>query len=270
MDKESKLSDVSIILINYNTRDLTKKCLESIYEKTSGVNFEVVVVDNNSNDGSCEMIQECFPEIKLIKSESNLGFASAANIAIENSDCKYIFLLNTDTVLINNAIKVMVDFMNDNTQAAACGGALYNQNGDFVYSFGNLPRLRTYILNRLGLRFLNKPDKKNRKKRQEVEHIIGADLMLRRQALEDVGKFNTEFFLYNEELEFQYRLKNNNYKIYYLPEAEIIHLEGKSCQDSKLKIKYMRNGEYLYFKHTKKYLPKMVLKGIFTVLNMLD
>lgn len=254
--------------MNYNTKEITKKCIESIYEKTQDVSFDVWVVDNASQDGSCEMIEECFPCINLIKNDRNLGFGVANNIAIEKSNSKYVFLLNTDTVLINNAIKIMLDFMNSNEDAAACGGSLFNLEGDFVYSFGMLPRLKSYTFNRLGLSFLNKPEKKDRKKSQQTEHIIGADLMLRRSVLNSVGLFDPRFFLYNEELELQFRINQAGFKIYFLPEAKIIHLVGQSSKDKTLRLQYMRKGEYLYFELTQKNLPKFLLKILFKFLDL--
>ena len=122
--------DISIIIVNYNTKKLIKNCLKSVFEKTQGINFEVYVVDNNSRDGSCEMIEQDFPQVKLIKNTKNKGFGAANNIAIRESNAKYVFLLNSDTILLNNAIKIFFDFMEkpENQKISCCGGNLYNKN----------------------------------------------------------------------------------------------------------------------------------------------
>jgi len=103
--------DVSIILVSYNTKNLTRECLKSVYEKTEGIEYDIWVVDNASSDGSPQMIKEEFLGVKLIESPENLGFGRANNIAIKQSDAKYCFLLNTDTILINNAVKILFDYM---------------------------------------------------------------------------------------------------------------------------------------------------------------
>ena len=264
------MADVSIILVNYNTKEITINCINSIYEKTKDVVFDIWVVDNNSNDGSVEMIETNFPDINIIKNSENIGFARANNLAIEKSNSKYVFFLNTDTILMNNAIKILVDFLESTPSAAACGGALFNENGDFTYSFGELPKLKKYIFNRLGLGFLNPPKMVDRKKTQIVEHIIGADLMVKREILNEVGIFNPDFFLYNEELELQYRINAKGYKIYFVPDAEIIHLEGKSSKDPLLKREQMRKGEYLYFRLTEKNTHSILLNLLLKLLKLLD
>ena len=122
--------DVSIILVNYKTKDLTLNCIKSIYEKTTGVDFEIIVVDNNSQDGSAEAIEQEFQNVKVIYNKINVGFGAANNIAIKQAKGKYILCLNTDTFLINNAIKIMFDFMEEkaNQQVGVCGGILYDSN----------------------------------------------------------------------------------------------------------------------------------------------
>ena len=103
--------DVSIILVNYNTKELTGDCIKSVYELTRDISYDIFVVDNASSDGSVQMIKEEFPAVKLIESPENLGFGRANNLAIKQSEAKYCFLLNTDTVLVNNAVKILFDFM---------------------------------------------------------------------------------------------------------------------------------------------------------------
>jgi len=147
--------DVSIILVNYNTCDLTLNCLKSIQEKVQNIEYEVFVVDNHSKDDSVEKIKQGYPNVKLIQSPNNIGFGRANNIAIKESQGKYIFLLNTDTVLMNNAVKVLFDFMEQNEKCGACGGNLYNDDGEMIHSFGYGDDIKSMLLRKTPLKLFN-------------------------------------------------------------------------------------------------------------------
>lgn len=250
--------DVSIILVSYNTKELTKNCLSSIYEKTVGINYNIFVVDNNSQDGSCELIKELFPDVILIQNSNNLGFGAANNIAISKSKAKYIFLLNTDTILVNNAIKIFYDFMEDpkNNKMAVCGGNLLNLDFSSQHSYGKLPSLKRLLFMATGLcivfkKFYNKlhvSGKEVGNNVMEVEYVTGADMFIRKSALEEVGTFDEDFFLYFEESELSYRLTRSGYKSVIIPEAKIIHLFEKSYKTmSSEKFKIYKQSELLYF-----------------------
>ena len=132
------MKDVSIILVSYNTKDLTINAIKSIYEQTKNIDFEIFLVDNDSRDDTCKEVESQFPEVNIIINKENLGFGVANNIAIEKSDAKYIFLLNTDTKLLNNAIEILFDFMEkeENQNIAVCGGNLYNKDNLPTFSHG--------------------------------------------------------------------------------------------------------------------------------------
>lgn len=248
--------DVSIILVNYNTKDLTRNCLKSIYEKVSGLEFEVWVTDNGSIDGSCEMIKNEFPQVNLIEAGENLGFGRANNLAIQQSNAKYVLLLNTDTVLINNAPKIFFDFMEQNPKAAVCGGNLYNENNEHVHSYGHLPTLKEKCINtfqltafypRIKQKIRDKGNNENNEFKQ-VDQIIGADMFVRKSVFDEVGYFDPEFFLYFEESELQFRIKQEGWHAYILPDAEIYHFEGKSTKKKKAKTEAKLKSEYLFYK----------------------
>ena len=250
------MADVSIILVSYNTKEFTKNCLKSIFEKTTDVDFDVYVVDNNSIDGTCEMIKSDFPEVHLIENKENLGFGNANNLAINVSESKYLFLLNTDTSLINNAVKILYDFMEQHPEAGACGGNLYNKEGNNVHSYGYFPTLKSEIIRlfNLGMFF---PDEQLKIKdngenlqnlKKEVDIIIGADLFLRKSVIDNVGGFDKDFFLYDEESELQYRIKKSGYKIYIIPESKIYHFEGKSTKDRLSTRRFKMISKILFFK----------------------
>lgn len=231
--------DVSIILVSYNTKDLTRNCLQSVYEKTQGVNFEIFVVDNNSHDGSPEMIEKEFPQVRLIKNTDNKGFGAANNIAIKQSNAKYIFCLNTDTILIQNSVKIFFDFMEkaENHNVGVCGGQLLNQNQIPTYSAGNYPTLSRIFFTFFGLKYFfpkkYKEDIAPSKivycdKPLLVDYITGADIFFRKSVLDKVGIFDENIFMYGEESDLCFRIKRAGFDVVFLPESEIIHLEGGS------------------------------------------
>lgn len=253
---------VSVIIVNYNTKELILNCLKSIYEKTSDIDFEVIVVDNASSDASCEAIAQEFPQVKLIKSVVNLGFGRANNLGISNSEAEYVFLLNPDTVLINNAIKILYDSITFTPNCGVMGGNLFDENMMSVHSFGYLLSLSRYILRIFGFRYLlkNRKNDQNRNEFQKVEQIIGADMMISRHVLDDVGGFDERFFLYLEESELQYRIQKNGYDIYYTPEAHIHHFEGGVTKKNKpFKRQMIAQSEYLYLTLSTN-VPKFLLR----------
>ena len=231
--------DVSIILVSYNTKDLTRDCLRSIYEKTQGIEFEIFVVDNNSHDGSPEMIEQEFPDVRLIRNSENKGFGAANNIAIRQSNAKYIFCLNTDTILLNNAVKIFFDFMEqpENQNVGVCGGQLFDKNQNPTFSVGNYPSLSRIFFTFGGLRYVF-PKKyredispgriANYYKPTFVEYIVGADIFFRKSVLDKVGIFDEKIFMYGEESDLCFRIKKSGFDIVFLPESKIIHFEGGS------------------------------------------
>lgn len=265
--------DVSIILVSYNTKDLTRDCLKSVYEKTEGLESDIWVVDNASSDGSQQMVKEEFPDVKLIESPENLGFGRANNIAIKQSDAKYCFLLNTDTVLVNNAVKILFDCMEkpENSDVGACGGQLYNADMTFQHSVGEFDTLEKLRRKALGINFIElrcrykhifktQIKKQNEKQKDnpqifsptyEPDFIIGADLMLRKSALKQVGLFDERIFMFGEEAELCFRLKKNEFRIMFVPESTIIHFGGVSAAKSNNQIeveKMVLDGTILFFK----------------------
>ena len=249
--------DVSIVLVSYNTKDLTRNCIKSIYEKTKDLDYEIFVVDNNSKDGSPEMLKKEFPNIHLIQNSQNKGFGAANNIAIKESSGKYIFCLNTDTILVNNAIKILYDFMEQNPNAGACGGQLYKEDMTPQHSHGVFNNIKKIAFSSLGLCFLFPNFYKHKlcnqdhilnTKIKKVDYITGADLMLRRNILDTIGLFDEDFFMYCEESELQFRLMKKNYSSFIVPNAKIIHIEGAACKFPIERLRLMRDSELLFFR----------------------
>lgn len=263
--------DVSIILVSYNTKDLTRDCLKSVYEKTQGVEFEIFVVDNNSHDGSAEMIEREFPEVRLIRNSENKGFGAANNIAIRQSNAKYIFCLNTDTILLNNAVKIFFDFMEqpENQNVGVCGGALYDSDNCPTNYGGQFPSI-LHILQKFGLRNIFKKKTINYEKDIiNVDYITGADIFFRKSVLDLVGLFDENFFMYYEETDLCFRIKKQGYNVKLIIDAKIIHLESKSCTNNLLLKKRIKTGEFTYFKKHYKF-QFILIKILYMILYFID
>lgn len=249
--------DVSIIIVNYNTQELTLQCLRSVYEKTAGISFEVIVVDNASSDDSVKQVRVQFPHVILIESPENLGFGRANNLGFENSTGDYIFLLNSDTLLINNAIEILWRFLNQNFDIAIVGGQLFEEDGvtkthSYSFLFPSILMEIDVLLRWTISRRLEKRKMKNIKKEHfiTVANVTGADMMLRRSDIELYGFFDPSFFLYFEETELSYRYYRKGRKSVFFPEAKIIHLAGGSFSLAKARSKFYVEGRKNYYNIT--------------------
>lgn len=263
--------DVSIIFVNYKTKDLTVNAINSVNENTFGIEYEIFVVDNNSNDGSIEEIEHKFPNIKIIKNSVNAGFGTANNLAIKQANGKYIFCLNTDTLLINNAIKEMFDFMELNKNVGACGGNLYDTDMKPTMSYANFPSLWnslsiTWILRKFFPILRNHEEVKTIKK---VDFITGADIFLRKSVIDEIGLFDEQFFMFYEEVDLCKRIKNAKHQIKVIPSAKIIHLEGKSTTNFWNNIQMRVKSKYLYAKKHQSFIDILAIKFSYILLHFL-
>lgn len=260
--------DVSVIIVNYNTKKITEECIKSIQEKTHGIQYEIIVVDNYSDDGSREYFSN-FQDIIYIYNNENLGFGRANNIGAEIASGRNLLFLNSDTLLINNAISRLNDFFNERSDVGVVGGNLYSAEGQPTYSYWKyfpgikctLHKAFTAIINKLlGINFSPNLFFNHTNSPIEVATISGADLMIRKIDFVRLGGFSAQFFMYYEETDLQFRLIHSlNRKIYSLPSAEIVHLEGGSQTNSKMnkrKHKMSANSRKLYISihHTKLYV----------------
>jgi len=258
---------VSIILVNYNTKQLLLQCIQSVYHHTTGINYEVIIVDNASSDDSIPAVKAAFPKVTCIENSKNVGFGVANNIGVEKAVGKYIFFLNSDTILLNNAIKVFYDFMEDtaNVNVGAVGGELLNNDGAIIHSYSNFPSLlqtlsitfRHNVYYKTGLiklrRLISKPiiNYTPVKEAFKVDYITGADLFMRKDVFTKAGGFNPDFFMYFEESDLQKRLSNMGLSRMIIPGTKIIHLEGASSTGSARRSKkndYFYSSMHTYFK----------------------
>jgi len=247
--------DLSIVIVNWNTKDFLLQCLESIYQTVRRGSWEILMIDNGSSDGSGEAAKKSFPSIQLIENERNLGFAKAVNQGLQQSSGSNILLLNPDTRLKEGAIERMLSFMGTHSQVGVSGGQLLNEDGSKQNSIANIPSLATELFNKSLLRRMF-PKKYPGKERNyfepiEVDSVIGACMMVRREAMEQVGLLDEDYFLFLEETDWCYRMKRAGWKVYHLPEVEIYHFQGKSAEAKKkrAKVEYYRSRYHFFRKN---------------------
>ncbi len=261
--------DVSVIIVSYNVSSFLQQCLQSLYQPHSKYKFEVWIVDNASTDGSQQIIQSQFPEVHWIQNQQNLGFATANNQAIVKSQGRFIWLLNPDTVLVNDALAPLVEFLDKNPQTAACGSRLLNPDGSLqpsCYPFPTLRRefWRLFHLDSI-LRISSYPMQQwNINHHHEVDNIQGASLLVRKSFLDQVGFLDNSFFMYTEEVDLNYRLKKAGWKNFWIPRSEIIHYGGQSTKQNqtemflqlyKTKIQFFQK----HYGQTTKWIYKLIL-----------
>lgn len=223
--------NVSIIVVNYNTFQVTKACIDSIYKETKDILFEVIVVDNFSKDESFDNFSKD-SRIKYLYQTNNYGFGKANNIGYEYSLGKYIFLLNSDTILKSNAVKEFYDYMENAPANVACTGTLLmDENNNIIHSFGKFPNIWTGLKRYSIIGSLQKVLNVNEKD-SKIDYITGADLFIRREVIDKYGLFDPDFFMYYEETEMQYRYKKHGYVSTIFKRPKIIHLENYSMNVS--------------------------------------
>lgn len=223
--------NVSVIIVNYNTMRLTQNCIDSIFEKTEGISFEVILVDNASTDGSKEHFEKD-NRIMYVYCDRNLGFGRANNIGFERAKGDYLFFLNSDTLLINNALFEFYSYMESVTETICCVGCeLVDNLGKPSYSFGFFPSIRFFLGKILQLYHINRihsPCTYQGKHPLTVDYSSGADMFIRRKVIEECGLFDPDFFMYFEEVEMQNRFSLKGYHSQIINTPQIIHLLGAS------------------------------------------
>ena len=267
---------ISILIVNFNTKGLLADCLRSIYEKTSGISYEIFVVDNASSDGSCDMVQSEFPEVNLIRNNENKGFAAANNQAISLAKGKYIVLLNSDTVLLNNAFKIMYNFMGGHDDVGICGPQLLNKDRSIQKSIAEFSNIRkiigTYITSVVNIKLphvFNKfePQYYDYTKRKKIvgAALTGACLMIRRSLFEEFGLLDEQYFFYLEEADWSLSVIKKGWEIWFVPEAKVLHYLMASVKQNrdtelemKVKTRQVKSLIYFYRKHYGKYYAELL------------
>ena len=251
---------LSVIIVNYKVKHYLEQCLRSVAEASRGIAVEVIVVDNASGDGSVEYLRERFPDVTIIASEENLGFARANNLAIRNSHGQYVLLLNPDTIVAEETFRDFISFMDSTPNAGGCGAYMLHTDGSFApesrrglptpfVAFCKMsglaslfPKSRTF--GRYYMRYLNE-NEVNR-----IEIMSGAFMFLRRDALDKAGLLDEDFFMYGEDIDLSYRILKAGYNNYFLP-SRILHYKGESTVKSSYRYvhTFYRAMELFFNKH---------------------
>lgn len=250
--------DLSIIIVNYNTRELLKNCIESINRCTNEIKYEIIVVDNKSGDGSAEMLEKNFPETILIKNRENKGYATANNQGIDIAKGRYLLILNSDMLFFEDALSKTVNFADDHPEAGIIGCRMLNgdkslQESTFMFpSILNLLLSITYLSNLFpGNRFFGRERMGwwDWNEVKEVEVITGCFMLVRKNAMDEVGKMDDQFFMYFEETDWCYRFKKAGWEVMFTPVGEVIHYGGGSSKKMPDKLLLqLYSSMLLYFK----------------------
>lgn len=245
---------LSIVIVNWNTRQLLRDCLEALQADPASSQWEVLVVDNASADGSAAMVRSVFPQVQLLASPENLGFSRANNLALEKARGEYLLLLNSDTRVEKGALEALVGFMEGQPRIGAAGPMLLNADGSLQLSCGIAPSLRTEIVHKLLLHRLFPFFKLagwDHRSARAVGWVSGACLLIRRQALEEAGALDPAIYMCCEDLEWCMRLRKRGWQIFYYPFSRVVHLEGQSIRKNlgEMLVVSQQSLYYLFQKH---------------------
>ncbi|MCD1259511.1 glycosyltransferase family 2 protein [Paenibacillus athensensis] len=254
--------DISILIVSFNTRKLTLECLQSVYASQTEYEFEVTVIDNDSSDDSVSQIRKHFPQVRVIANRQNVGFAKANNQGIALANGRYVLLLNSDTTVEADTLQKMTDFMEEHPHAGAggcrvdlpdgsldkaCKRGFPTPSASFYYAFGiarlfpRVPRFNQYQLGYLDPQQTHK-----------IDCLVGAFMLVRKAVIDQIGPLDEQFFMYGEDIDWCYRIKQAGWDVYYYPGTRIIHHKGASSRRKPLKIVYEFHRAMAIF-HNKHY-----------------
>ena len=273
--------DVSIIIVNWNTKELLRDCLSSVYEHAGDIDYEIIVIDNASADGSADMVKNDFRKVILIENSGNRGFAAANNQGMAVAKGRFVLLLNSDTVVLNNAIANTVRFADENPQAAVIGCRVLNPDLTLQRTCFMFPSVLNMLLSSIYLYKLFPKSKFFGRENmtwwdatdvREVDYVRGCFMLVRRDAIEQVGIMDERFFIYSEETDWCYRFKKGGWKVVFMPKADIIHLLGASTKKIRAEMKLQVWGSLLLFFKKHKSFPAYAtmcfLIAIFLILRV--
>jgi len=273
--------DLSIVIVNWNTRDTLRDCLKSVYQETQDIQVEVVVIDNASSDDSATMVKAEFPQAILIENSENRGFAAANNQGIAIAKGRYVLLLNSDTTVLDNAIANTVKFADEHPEAAVVGCRVLNSDKTLQPTCFMFPSVMNMILSATYLYKLFPQSRIFGRERmswwerddiREVNVVTGCFMLVRKEAIDQVGVMDEQFFMFGEETDWCYRFGRAGWKILFTPDAEAIHLGGESCKKVVPEMALqLRASILLFFKKHKNafyYRSACLLIGLFFLLRI--
>ncbi len=265
---------LSVVLLSYNTCALTEQALHSVRAATEGIEAEIFVVDNASHDGSADMVERAFPDVHLLRNTSNTGFAAGNNVALRQVRGRYVLLLNTDTIVRVDTFRHLVDFMDRHPEAGAAGCKILNPDGTLqldsrrgfptpLAAFCKMSGLSRFFPNHLtiaryNMTFLDPEEC------AEVDVLSGSCMLVRKEAMDEVGLLDEDYFMYGEDIDWCYRIHRAGWKIFYTPSTEIVHFRGESGRGVPLRILYRKSKAMSIFvdKHMKeryRFFPPWIL-----------
>lgn len=269
------LCDVSVIIVNWNTRDILRNCLTSVYAQTETMVFEVIVIDNASSDGSAAMVKQEFPQVRLIENTQNRGFAAANNQGMQFAKGRYVLLLNSDTVVLDGAIQKTLAFADQHPQAAVVGCKVLNPDRTLQPTCFMFPSLLNLFLSATYLykvfprsHFFGRERMTwwDRDEVRRVQVVTGCFMLVRQEAIRQVGMMDEGYFMYAEETDWCWRFLKAGWENLFYPDACIIHLGGQSSKQVKVRsIVQLRLGVLLFFLKNK-YRPCYVAAGFLITL----
>jgi GT2 family glycosyltransferase len=252
------LIELSVLIVNYNAASHLENCLDSLFAHTQHRPLEVIVVDNASSDGSLDMLGRKFSEVRVVSLPENIGFARANNIAMREAQGRFFLLLNNDTLVERGAIETMLRIMREKPEIGALGPLLRNEDGSVQISYGRMISFHAEIQQKLlnqryeaGGRLVRRYVQKRSEREAYPDWVSGASLMLRSEILAQTGFFDESIFMYTEDVDLCHRVRKAGYRVCYTPEAEIVHLGGKSREtlSEKVELEYRRSQLHFYSKH---------------------
>jgi GT2 family glycosyltransferase len=267
---DAKVTDLSIVLVCWNNKVYLEPCLRSLYGGRLRSTFDVVVTDNGSMDGSLEMLCEEYPQVRVVRNDHNVGLGKASNQGIQATRGRYVLLLNNDTIVNGPSLDAMVDFLDRTPRAGAAGGKLLNPDGSLQACQNNFPSLHEefFVSTRLGdLIWKGYPSRMLGDRVTETDWLGSACVMLRRAALDEVGLLDDSYFIYGDEADLQYRLKQAGWQTYFLPSVTTIHYGGRSM-DRWPRRKMVNRGKLLFFRKHYGPLRTGLLRGLLMALSL--
>jgi len=263
--------ELSIVLVCWNNKEYLSPCLESLYQSDLASQFDVIVVDNGSTDGSQEMLREKYPDVKIIQNDHNVGLGKASNQGIEATTGEFILLLNNDTIVNKAALDSMVDLMRTQSEAGAVGCKLLNGDGSFQSGYGGFSTLleEFLIAIQVGERIWpGYPLQGDSDTIRAVGWMSSACLLVRRKTLDQIGLLDESYFIYGDETDLQYRMKKADWKAYYIPDATIIHFGGRSMNRWKRR-RMVYRGKMLFYKKNYGVVQTAVLRISLAILTFI-
>ena len=263
--------DLHIVIVSYNTVDLLRKCLKAIPDSFPELSYLVSVVDNCSSDGSPDMVESEFPKVRLIRSQTNLGFAGGNNLAISSVRSKYVVLLNPDTEPHAGSLHLLTTFLDDHKDVGVCGPMLLNTDGSLQANGRKFPTVWREFLGVTGLRRFNMAafNTKHAFGRDdltlslEVDEVSGACLMVRGEIIEALGALDDRFFMFYEEIEFCHRVKAHGWKVWFVAEAKVVHhWMGSVKREGKKMTNQLFKSQIAYYKKTSGPMQVAAIYGI--------